>query len=233
MRTRQEHNDRLSIVIPTLDAVGDLPATLAALGGAAMIGEIIIADGGSTDGSVAIACSAGARTVSAKRGRGTQLAAGAAAATGDWLLFLHADCRLVPGWERAVEAFIAEPGAVGRAGYFAFALDDASPAARRLERIVAWRCRTFALPYGDQGLLIARALYRAVGGFAALPLMEDVDLVRRLGRRRLAPLGVAAFTSARRYREGGYIRRPLRNLMCLSMYFMHVPARLITRFYGR
>ena len=84
-------------------------------------------------------------------------------------------------------AFLAAPEAESRAGYFDFALDDPTPAARRLERIVAWRCRVLALPYGDQGLLIARSLYDAVGGFAPLPLMEDVDLVRRLGRRRLAP----------------------------------------------
>jgi rSAM/selenodomain-associated transferase 2 len=222
----------VSVVIPTLEAAGDLPATLAALEGAPMIGEIIIADGGSGDDSVAIAQAAGARTLSAKRGRGTQLAAGAAATSCEWLLFLHADCRLAAGWERAVEAFLNAPGAPGRAGYFAFALDDSSGAARRLERIVRWRCRAFGLPYGDQGLLIARALYRAVGGFRALPLMEDVEFARRLGRGRLAPLGVPAYASARRYREEGYIRRPLRNLICLSLYFIGVPARHIARLYG-
>ena len=205
---------------------------MAALSGAQSIREIIVADGGSEDDSIAIAQAAGARIVSAPRGRGTQLAAGAAAASGDWLLFLHADCRPAPGWEAAVAAFVATPGAAGRAGYFAFALDDRSPAARRLERIVAWRCRAFGLPYGDQGLLIARALYRAVGGFAALPLMEDVDLVRRLGPRRLATLGAPAYASARRYKQGGYIRRPLRNLICLSLYFVGVPARHIARLYG-
>jgi len=231
MGTIQEHIE-VSIVIPTLNAAGDLPATLAVLTDARLIREIIVADGGSLDDSVAIAQGAGARIVSAERGRGTQLAAGAAAASGDWLLFLHADCRPAPGWKAAVEAFVAEPCAPGRAGYFTFALDDPSPPARLLERIVAWRCRALGLPYGDQGLLISRALYQAVGGFAALPLMEDVDLVRRLGRPRLAPLGVPAYASARRYRQGGYIRRPLRNLMCLSLYFMRVPARHLARLYG-
>ena len=230
MGTRQEHIS-VSVVIPTLDAASELPATLAALADARLVGEIIVADGGSSDDTVAVAQAAGARIVSAPRGRGTQLAAGAAAASGDWLLFLHADCRLAPGWEAAVAAFVAAPGAPGRAGYFAFALDDASPAARRLEHIVAWRCRVFALPYGDQGLLIARALYDKVGGFAALPLMEDVEFVRRLGRRRLAPLGAPVYASARRYREDGYIRRPLRNLLCLSLYFMGVPPRHIARLY--
>jgi rSAM/selenodomain-associated transferase 2 len=232
MGTFQEHIG-VSIIIPTLDAAGELPATLAALADARLIREIIVADGGSSDDTVRVAREAGARIVIAPRGRGTQLAAAAAAAAAaDWLLFLHADCRLAPGWEPAVEAFVTVPGAPGRAGYFAFALDDASPAARRLERIVAWRCRALGLPYGDQGLLIARALYDQVGGFAALPLMEDVEFVRRLGRRRLGPLAAPAYASARRYREGGYIRRPLRNLVCLAFYFMHVPARHIARLYG-
>ena len=96
----------------------------------------------------------------------------------------------------------------------------------------AWRCRVLALPYGDQGLLIARSLYDEVGGFAAIPLMEDVDLVRRLGRRRLAPIAVSLYSSARRYRDEGYIRRPLRNLFCLSLYFAGVPPRCLLRLYG-
>ena len=152
--------------------------------------------------------------------------------SGDWLLFLHADCRLEPGWERAVDAFLTAPEAASRAGYFDLALDDEAPAARRLERIVAWRCRALALPYGDQGLLIARTLYDTVGGYRPLPLMEDVDLVRRLGRRRLARIGARCIASARRYRRDGYLRRPLRNLFCLSLYFAGVPAARIVRLYG-
>lgn len=88
------------------------------------------------------------------------------------------------------------------------------------------------MPYGDQGLLISRALYDRVGGFAAIPLMEDVELVRRIGRRRLAPVGAGITASARRYRNGGYIRRPLRNLVCLSLYFAGVAPARIVRLYG-
>jgi rSAM/selenodomain-associated transferase 2 len=231
MAHRWEQFKNVSVVIPTLEAAGDLPATLAALLGAEPIHEIIVCDGGSHDDSVAVAQAAGARVVIAPRGRGTQLAAGAAAASGEWLLFLHADCRPTAGWQQAIAALIAAPDAAGRAGYFTFALDDGRPAARRVERLVAWRCRIFALPYGDQGLLIARALYDAVGGFKGLPLMEDVDLVLRLGRRRLVPLGVTLQASARRYRQGGYIRRPLRNLLCLLLYFAGVPAGQIAWLY--
>ena len=231
MGTFQEHK-RISVIIPTLDAAEELPGALAALAGSGLLREIIVSDGGSRDDTVAIAAAAGAGVVTAPRGRGIQLIAGAAAATGDWLLFLHADCRLAPGWERAAAEFIARPGASDPAGYFTFALDDPGPAARRLEWIVAWRCRALALPYGDQGLLIPRGLYDAVGGFAPIPLMEDVDLIRRLGRHRLAPIAAQAISSARRYRRDGYLRRPLRNLLCLSLYFAGVPSRHIARLYG-
>jgi rSAM/selenodomain-associated transferase 2 len=231
MGTFQEQKS-ISIVIPTLDAAAELPGTLAALAGSMLIREVIVSDGGSRDEAVALADAAGARVVTGPRGRGIQLIAGAAAATGEWLLFLHADCRLAPAWERAAAEFVARPGASGRAGYFAFALDDHDPPARRLERIVAWRCRALGLPYGDQGLLIARGLYDAVGGFAPIPLMEDVDLARRLGRHRLAPIAAQAVSSARRYRREGYLRRPLRNLLCLSLYFAGVPPRQIARLYG-
>lgn len=220
------------MIIPALNAAGSVAECVAALAGAGLVAEIIVADGGSGDETAAVARAAGARVVAAPRGRGTQLAAGAAASTGAWLLFLHADCRLASGWEGAVRAFMAAPGAECRAGYFALALDDPAPAARRLERFVAWRCRALALPYGDQGLLIARSLYDAVGGFAAIPLMEDVDLARRLGRRRLAPIPACVVASARRYREDGYIRRSLRNLLCLSLYFAGIAPQRIARLYG-
>lgn len=231
MRTLQEQI-RISGVIPILDDAAELPPTLAALSGSALVGEIIVADGGSHDGSAEIAREAGVRVIETPRGRGAQLAAGAAAAAGEWLLFIHADCRPLPGWKAGVEIFIGAPDAARRAGYFAFALDDSAPAARRLERLVAWRCRAFALPYGDQGLLIHRRLYDAVGGYAAMPLMEDVELARRLGRARLEPIGATMLASARRYRRDGYWRRPLRNLMCLSLYFAGVPPEKIARLYG-
>jgi rSAM/selenodomain-associated transferase 2 len=213
-----------------LDAAEELRRTLTVLAGARQIAEVIVVDGGSRDASVAVAREAGARVIEAPRGRGSQFAAGARAARSDWLLFLHADCRPLAGWEAAIDRFIV--GSPDKAGYFDLALDDDAPAARRLERVVAWRCRVLALPYGDQGLLISRRLYDAVGGFAAIPLMEDVDLVGRLGRARLAPIGARMLASARRYRRDGYLRRPLRNLCCLALYFVGVSPERIARIYG-
>jgi rSAM/selenodomain-associated transferase 2 len=231
MGTFQELN-RLSVVIPTLNAAETLATLLPELGQSILVKQVVVVDGGSLDDSVSVARAAGARVIAMLRGRGKQLAAGAAAATGRWLLFLHADCRLEAGWETAVRIFLAAPDARCRAGYFDFALDDVAPAARRIERIVAWRCRVLGLPYGDQGLLISRSLYDHIGGFAPLPLMEDVDLVRRLGRTRLARIPVRCFTSARRYRREGYLRRPARNVLCLLLYFAGVPPDRIVRLYG-
>jgi rSAM/selenodomain-associated transferase 2 len=231
MGTFQEQNS-ISVVIPVLNAAETLPQTLAALRGAAIINEVLVVDGGSSDETVAVATNSGVRVIAAHRGRGTQLAAGAAAAASDWLLFLHADCRLDPDWETPARAFLAAPQAARCAGYFDFALDDMTPAARRLEWMVGWRCRVLALPYGDQGLLIARSLYDAVGGFAPLALMEDVDFVRRLGRGRLRRIGRRCVSSASRYQRGGYWRRPLRNLCCLALYFAGVPTDRILRLYG-
>ncbi len=225
----------LSVVIPALNAAATLPATLASLAPFADRGlriEVLVVDGGSTDDTVLTAERCGARVLTSARGRGRQLAAGAEAVAGRFLLFLHADTCLEADALRAVPAFIADPNAGHWAGYFRFRLDDRAPAARRLERWVARRCRWCALPYGDQGLLLSRSLYRAVGGFQPLPLMEDVDLVRRLGRTRLVPLAGTAVTSADRFLRAGYLRRSLRNLTCLTLHLLGVPADRIARFYG-
>lgn len=227
MRTLHE----LAALIPTLNAASGLGRTLEALRG--QVAEIIVSDGGSTDATPAIAAAAGARLLAASRGRGSQIAAGTAAATAPWLLVIHADTIPGPGWAKAAAAFMADPANAERAAHFRFALDDASPAARRLERAVAWRCRTLGLPYGDQGLLIARSFLDSLGGYRSIPIMEDVDLVRRIGRARLAALDPPFVTSADRWRRDGWIARSARNLACLSLWFAGVPPERIARLYAR
>lgn len=224
----------LSVIIPTLNAEAGLPKTLGALVPAVLSGlikDVIMVDGGSSDMTKDIADEAGCTLLSAPAGRGGQLARGAQAAKGQWLLFLHADTVLSTGWDKEVAHFISQKYAQTYAGIFRFALDDFRPQARRLESVVKWRCKLFALPYGDQGLLIHRQLYGELGGYENLPLMEDVDLIRRIGRRRLIYFRSEAVTSPVRY-ANGYLRRSLRNFCCLSLYFLGVSPRVIARFYG-
>jgi rSAM/selenodomain-associated transferase 2 len=225
----------LSVVVPALDAAATLPETLAALEAAredGLLREVLVVDGGSADRTAEVAAGWGARVLNAAAGRGVQLAAGGAAGGGDWLLFLHADTRLGPGWVGAARAFMARPGSETAAAAFRLALDDADPRARRVERLANWRGGALGLPYGDQGLLIARAFYQELGGFRPLPLMEDVELARRIGRRRIVLLDAEAVTSAARYRKGGWWLRPLRNLALLGLYFLGAPPRLLLRLYG-
>jgi rSAM/selenodomain-associated transferase 2 len=223
----------LSIVIPTFQAAGALDRTLRAIGAELCAGdEIVVVDAGSDDGTSEIAASAGARILTTARGRGAQLAAGSASAKCDWLLFLHADTVLEAGWRHLAGQLMADPAGSDRAGYYRLALDDDGPAARRIERMARWRARVLGLPYGDQGLLISRSLYAAVGAYRPLPLMEDVDLVRRVGRGRLVELAGRAVTSAARYRRDGWWLRPARNLLCLGLYFVGAPTRWIERVYG-
>ena len=221
----------LSIVIPTLNDGHRLGPTLDRLGAYEGAKEIIVSDGGSNDQTFSLTAKAGGKFYMSSRGRGPQLAAGAETAVGDWLLFLHADTKLGPGWITAVNRFIEIPDNRFRVGYFTFALDDPSPNARNLERMVDWRCKTFSLPYGDQGLLISREFYDRLGGFNPIPLMEDVDLVRRIQKHRLENLPALAITSAERFQRGGYILRPLRNLLCLGLFLLGVSPRLIADLY--
>jgi rSAM/selenodomain-associated transferase 2 len=228
----------ICVVIPTLNSQAGLPAALAGLVPAAVDGlvrEVIIVDGGSSDGTAAIADQTGARLMTCERGRGKQLAAGAAQARFPWLLFLHADTALEEGWEREAFAFVTQVDSGERnlgAAAFRFALDDQGFRPRLLERLVALRCKLLGLPYGDQGLLIPKRLYDALGGYRPLSLMEDVDLVRRLGRRRVNMLRARAITSAERFRHDGYVHRSARNLLCLTLYLLRVPISTIHRIYG-
>jgi rSAM/selenodomain-associated transferase 2 len=223
----------ISVIIPTLNAARRLPPTFLSIFDAAMDGfvsEVIVSDGGSEDTTLKIAGDAGATVIVGERGRGQQLRAGAGAARKPWLLFLHADTALERGWAEEAETFMKGGG--DSAAVFRFRLADSGFRPRLLESAVALRCKFFALPYGDQGLLISRKLYDAVGGFAPIPLMEDVDFVRRLGRRRIAMLKTAAVTSAERFRRDGYVRRSLSNLSCLVSYYRGVPPERLAERYG-
>lgn len=224
----------LGVVIPTLNAAETLARCIGALDEARprLARRILVVDGGSQDGTPALAGRLGADVMETAPGRGAQLQAGASRSDAEWLLFLHADTVLAPGWSHEAARFIGDAANERRAGAFRFALDDKTAAARRVEAFVSWRCRTLGLAYGDQGLLIRHRFYREIGGFRPLVLMEDVDIMRRIGRARLVMLEAAAMTSAARYKRRGYAARGLRNLFCLSLYFARVPPKFIARVYG-
>ncbi|WP_425100040.1 TIGR04283 family arsenosugar biosynthesis glycosyltransferase [Tropicibacter sp. S64] len=219
----------ITIIIPTLNAERGLPACLSALGeglSAGLIRELIVSDGGSSDGTVRMAEAAGAELVSGPASRGGQLRRGAEVAQGDWLLFLHADTVLEEGWSEAVLAVLATPGAY----HFRLRFDAKGVMPRLVAGWANLRSRLFGLPYGDQGLLIHRSLYDALGGFDDMPLMEDVALARR-AKGRLRVLPVAAVTSAEKYRSQGWLRRGGRNMITLARYFAGVdPERLAKRY---
>lgn len=165
--------------------------------------------------------------VEAPRGRARQMNAGAAVAHGDWLLFLHADTRLAPTWRAAIERAHADRRV--SLGCFRFVLDSPSLAARAIEIGVRLRVRLFRLPYGDQALFVRREQFAELGGYTDLPIMEDVDLVRRLrATGRLYAASEEAVTSARRWEEDGWVRRTGRHLRLILLYFAGVhPDRLV------
>lgn len=223
----------LSVIIPTFNASQTLRETIGALAEACetMVVEVIVVDGGSDDDTAARAHGLGAKVIMAPRGRGGQLSAGAKEARGRWLLFLHADTTLEPFWSTTVTSFMRSKVTAMKAAHFTFALDDASEAARRVEVLANWRARRMGLPYGDQGLLMSRKLYHALVGYPDIPIMEDVDMARRIGKRNLVELPATATTSAERYRRDGYWRRPIKNLVLLALYFMGVSPKRLAKLY--
>lgn len=223
----------LSVIIPVLNAEAGLPATLGALGDglkAGLIRELILSDGGSGDGTRAIAEAAGATWIEGAAGRGGQIARGVAAARGDWLLVLHADTVLVEGWAEAVLAHISDHKQEAGYGQLAFAAEGLRP-----KLVAGWanlRARLFGLPYGDQAMLLPAALLAEIGGYPELPLMEDVALARAL-KGRLRPLSLKAITSAQRYETEGWFRRGAKNLSLLLRYLCGADPSRLERAYRR
>jgi len=222
----------LSIIIPTLNAAADLPLCLESLLPgleAGLIREVIVADAGSSDTTRAIAGSSGATVIDCAAGRGRQLRAGADAARGEWLLFLHADTALSRDWtERAAWHMGTRPG---MAAAFTLKYRSDAGAARWLETRANRRARWFGLPYGDQGLLITRALYNEIGGYADIPLMEDVRIVRAIGKARLVILAAEARTSAAKYERDGWRRRAWKNAWLVARYLMGASPEALAKVY--
>lgn len=220
---------QVSIIIPTLNEAATLDACLSCLD--TIPGEIIVVDGGSSDQTLSIAKNHNCRTIVTPRSRGQQLAAGACNSTKDWLLFVHADTLLEHKWDHSVSNFIDTPNNETKAAAFKYRNDLPSMWGRLLEKYVMIRNR-LGLVYGDQGLLIQRQHYRYLGGYKKIPIMEDVDLCRRIGFRNIEVIDALAITSSRRYKNLGVFLRGLRNLLCLSLYFLGLHPKFIQKLYG-
>ena len=219
----------LTVVIPVLRDTGAAKGLLASLPVTPEV-EVIVVDGEQDEElDKYVRTRPGVRLYRTTAGRGHQMNVGAAAASGEWLLFLHADSKLPPDWLAAFQAL----GDHLIGGWFRFALDDAAWQARILERLVSWRVRLLQLPYGDQGLFVRRRYFEQMCGYRELPLFEDVEFVRRLARRvdEVVELPLALRTSSRRWRRDGWIRRSARNFALVTMYFAGVSPVWLERRY--
>jgi rSAM/selenodomain-associated transferase 2 len=220
----------LSVVIPALDEGGRIEAALASASAPGV--EVLVVDGGSRDDTVARARGRGARVLCSAPGRARQLDAGARAATGEVLLFLHADTLLPPGYDAAVTRALADPGVAG--GAFRFRFDRGSLALRVVEWGARLRVALFRLPYGDQALFLRRCVLEALGGVPQVPIMEDLDLVRAIRRAgQLALLPLPATTSARRYEARGVLRTMLRHWIAAAAWAAGVDRARVAAWYRR
>ena len=217
--------ESISVIIPALNEEQAVEGTIRSAR-ASDIDELILVDGGSSDGTVEIAEALGAQVLHGPANRGSQQNLGAQRAKGSILLFLHADTVLPPGFTDQVRTVLAKPGT--SAGAFRFRLDAPGWKMRLVERVVAIRCRTLGLPYGDQAIFMSRAAFDQAGRFAEIPVMEDFDLLRRLRRLgNIALADAAATTSARRWHREGIWQLTLKHQLCILGYYVGVsPHRL-------
>lgn len=221
---------RLSIVIPTLNEASGIQQNIRH----ALVlqpQEVIVADGQSEDGTAELARSAGAMVVNSERGRGRQLNAGARAATGDVLLFLHADCWLEPLSANQIAVALQDEKVIG--GAFQQRIDHDRRIFRWLERGNAARVRWRRMPYGDQGIFLRRSAFESLGGFAEVRLMEDVLLMREIRRRgwRIELLPGPLHVDPRRWQKHGVVRQTLRNWALLVGLRLGISPDRLAQFY--
>ena len=220
---------RLSVVVPALDEATQIAAAVASARGP-HVDEVIVVDGGSRDDTAALARAAGATVIEARRGRARQMNAGAMRAAGEVLLFLHADTRLPSGFDAAVCAALADPAVAG--GRFDLRLEPGSPFLDLTAALINLRSRLTGIATGDQALFVRREVFAAMGGFADIPLMEDVAFTRALKRHgRLAALRQRVTTSSRRWLRHGPLRTVLLMWWLRFLYWRGVPPAALKRRY--
>jgi len=222
----------ISIVIPAVNEEDTIGQALESTQGAKRVLERIVVDGGSRDGTVREALDHGARVIESVAGRSRQMNEGARRALGELLVFLHADTRLPAGYENHVHRILGRSGTV--AGAFRLAIDDCFPGLRWIEKLAHFRSVRMRMPYGDQAIFLAKETFFRVGGFPEMPIMEDFELMRRLGRQgriEIAPAPV--LTSARRYHELGFFKTTFVNQAIILAYLCGISPERLSNWYRR
>jgi rSAM/selenodomain-associated transferase 2 len=220
----------ISVIVPTLNEEGNIAASLTSARATA-VREIIVVDGGSTDGTLALAGALAGRVISGQRGRASQMNAGATTAEGAILLFLHADTMLPKGFDQAVLGALGDSRVVG--GRFDVSLKPSSPLIWLTAALINARSRLTRIATGDQAIFVRRSVFEEMGGFPDIPLMEDIAFSRSLKRRgRVACLRQRVVTSSRRWKKDGVIRTILLMWSLRLLYFLGVSPARLRRVYG-
>jgi rSAM/selenodomain-associated transferase 2 len=219
----------ISVIIPVLNESAHLASTLQSVQTTAQV-EVIVVDGGSSDGTVELARSHGVCVLSSPPGRAAQMNLGATIAQGEVLLFLHGDTRLPARYDRHIQTVLAQPGVI--AGAFDLAIEGSAFGLRWVEWGVWWRSRLCQLPYGDQALFLTAETFHNLGGFSELPIMEDFKFVQALKQHGTIAIAAAAvLTSSRRWRNLGVFRTTAINQVIVLGYFVGISSTTLAQWY--
>ncbi|MBU7584509.1 MAG: TIGR04283 family arsenosugar biosynthesis glycosyltransferase [Nostoc sp. TH1S01] len=222
---------KVSIIIPTLNEAGNIKGAIASTQSSTNI-EVIVVDGGSSDDTIKIAQSSGAKVISSSPSRAVQMNAGAAVASGEILLFLHADTRLPIEFDAMIRTVLEQPGIV--AGAFDLQIDASALGLRFVELGVKWRSRFLQMPYGDQAIFLTQEVFQQIGGFPELPIMEDFELIQRLkSQGRIVIISTPVVTSARRWLQKGVVKTTLLNQIIIIAYLFGGSPTRIRSWYRR
>lgn len=220
---------RLSIIMPARNEAAQIVASLLPLQSLRGELEIIVVDGGSTDNTAALAAPLCDQLLHSAPGRARQMNAGAAAASAEILLFLHADTQLPANFMQLIEQALGEEKRWGR---FDVELQPSSPLLHLVARMMNWRSRLTGVCTGDQGIFVQRRLFTELGGYADLPLMEDIELSKRLRRyNKPVCLQPALTTSSRRWQQHGTLRTVVLMWWLRALYWLGVSPQRLAKWY--